>query len=754
MQANNRHEDAVIPESGRFLLRLERGHKGVSHEIVAGSAGPLWTRILDAGWPLAEVKTSLAQHTSSIGQHWVFGGNSSEPTVGIASLGEPGGHYQPYEITLFEASDSMVWMTVKPHDLTIFDILESPLGSALSRVVRSSGSLFFIVSKNDWKPIFLGDVFERTIGLERAELAANPELWWAEVLEEDQSKVEELKSAMEWDGFWSGIIRRRDPNGVIRPLEWHVSKIPYIGNAPTLLLGLIGDATQITQLKDNTSLLHRDLAQSRNQRVEHLLLGIQNSKEGFALTDQQGCFTYMNAKHLEIFGFKDLPEVVGKPWTMLYDQEAIDNIQRVVYPVLQSRGYWTGSINARRRDGAVFSEELTLSMMPDGSIACNCRDRSGEIVLMNKLLHSQQLFRDLADHMPVAVVVRDMDNIYQYVNRAAQTMFPDILKDVIGRSAVEVTPHAVREQIIRADAIVIETKKAHNFEISRRLGGKEITLSVLMFPITSHMGEVVSLCSITIDITAARNYQLETGRALEQKRDLLAMQKEFISLVSHEFRTPLTAMQGAQYLLKQQCSAHGNAKIGRYMQIQGEAIDTLRELVDQVLQLNRIDITGSEVVLVPVRPVGLVQRVIDLMNDASDSPRIICRVDLPMEYEVSLNAELYRSALENLISNGLKYSPAGSIVSVGLSRNATQFLTTVSDHGRGIPAAEQCNLFQTFFRASNVGPISGTGLGLAIVKRAVDAHGGTVTYKSRLNEGSTFQISMPALPAPTVDFHE
>ena len=87
----------------------------------------------------------------------------------------------------------------------------------------------------------------------------------------------------------------------------------------------------------------------------------------------------MNAEHLRIFGFKELSEVIGQPWTILYKPEQQALITQNVFPKLIQDGYWTGHAEAQRVDGSVFSEDLTLSMLADGSITCSCRDRTVEV---------------------------------------------------------------------------------------------------------------------------------------------------------------------------------------------------------------------------------------------------------------------------------------------------------------------------------------------------------------------------------------
>ncbi|MFM1851837.1 MAG: hypothetical protein RIS54_1521 [Verrucomicrobiota bacterium] len=746
--ASNSNSNPPFAAGGteRLMLRFTRSREGVKFSAVCGDPSP-FAPLLDAGWPLALLARSIPEHSGKVGCHWIFGGNGTSEGDAVVTLPPDLGFVGTLRVSVFNANQDEAYLTIRFFSLTIFEVLQSPLGEGLRKVVSSSGQAFFVVRRSDWWPVFVGDFMKRLTGLSLAELRADPNLWWKGVVPEDMARVQDMMQAADREGFWSGLIRRRDGSGVVRQLEMHVARLAanQLG-APEALVGVIGDATEISKLKDEVSLLHRGLAEQRKERVDQLVHGIERSKEGFALTDPEGRFTYMNAEHLRIFGFRDLSEVIGQPWTILYNAEQIEFISREAFPKLASNGFWTGHTQAKRMDGSLFSEDLTLSMLPDGSITCNCRDRTQEVAQAALVAQSEQLFREFVEHMPVAVVIRDADNIYRYINGAAKRLIPGLLSDAIGRSADEVLSPGMLAAMHERDEAALAAGGAAVSEIEVDTDeGTKASIELTRFAISDPQGGFSRICTIGTDVTVSRKHQRETSQLVEQQRTLLAMQREFISLVSHEFRTPLAAMQGAHHLLNQRFVelAVDDAKAGRYLELQKASIETLRELVSQVLQLNRIDFMSSEAKLQLESPAAVAELVVRQFNDAMPNPRVTLAIAGVEECKVPLNNGLYRAALENLISNAIKYSPAESKVRVGLRRESGRLCTTVTDNGRGIPEAEQKRLFTNFFRASNVGTIPGTGLGLAIVKRAVDAHGGQVTFATRPNAGSMFQIAIP-----------
>jgi len=109
---------------------------------------------------------------------------------------------------------------------------------------------------------------------------------------------------------------------------------------------------------------------------------------------------------------------------------------------------------------------------------------------------------------------------------------------------------------------------------------------------------------------------------------------------------------------------------------------------------------------------------------------------MPLDYH------LMRQIISNLLDNAIKYSPAGSTITVKLERKDKDVVTTITDHGIGIPDEAQTTVFDPFERAGNVGSISGSGLGLSIVKQAVEMHGGSITFNSKVGEGTTFVLTL------------
>jgi signal transduction histidine kinase len=240
----------------------------------------------------------------------------------------------------------------------------------------------------------------------------------------------------------------------------------------------------------------------------------------------------------------------------------------------------------------------------------------------------------------------------------------------------------------------------------------------------------------------------------ERRRELLEIQREFISMVSHEFRTPLTTIQGAHFLLEKLLteSANPNRSVTenaeKWLNAQALGLKTLNKLIDQVLMLTRIEHMTGEALLEQLSPATLLTDTVARFNDSVDRPRVVLHNDVTTGFTAFMEPGLVKAAAENLISNGLKYSGPDKPVQVRVYTEPEGWAVEVVDQGRGIPKEDQAKLFRPFFRASNVGTVPGTGLGLAIVRHAVDFHTGRVEFESSEKAGTRFRLHFPGTVRP------
>ena len=230
----------------------------------------------------------------------------------------------------------------------------------------------------------------------------------------------------------------------------------------------------------------------------------------------------------------------------------------------------------------------------------------------------------------------------------------------------------------------------------------------------------------------------------ERLQELDRLKDQFVSTVSHELRTPLAAVVGYLELVREGEAGELNEVQARFLGIVNRNADRLSTLVDDILEIARMDAEGLTLALGPVDVTRLAADEIESSRASAGQKGVDVRFEAP-DGPLVLQADPRRLAevLGNLLSNAIKFTPEGGSVTVSVDRQGERVVLEVADTGVGIPADEVDKLFERFFRASTAATIRGTGLGLSIAKSIVEAHGGTLAVRSTVGVGTTFTLALP-----------
>ena len=255
-----------------------------------------------------------------------------------------------------------------------------------------------------------------------------------------------------------------------------------------------------------------------------------------------------------------------------------------------------------------------------------------------------------------------------------------------------------------------------------------------------------------VDLSAEKKAEKDMLIALDKARELSELKTRFVSMTSHEFRTPLATILSSAELLEHysdKFDAQEKLELLREIQV---ATKRMGRMLEDVLTIGKVDagrmefdpqaLNLDDFCRKMLAEVGMVAGAAHRMRfELGCDPALFAR-------GAKLDEKLVRHIVTNLLTNACKYTPAGGLVTLQLAQSpldapAKVMTLTVSDSGIGIPTDDQPRLFESFHRAHNVGNIPGTGLGLAIVKRSVDLHGGTIAVTSAEGQGSTFTVQLP-----------
>ena len=718
----------------------------VSSVLLAGSPA-------EPGQAFPEVNRQVRLAHGPLSEHWAFGGDRDADMEDLVVLSRRGAASTRVEFRVHvlrsEVEPDAAIVVLRP------EVKAGPQGAEaldcpMCRVMDATKGLWSLAgccrylyetnAEGDLRLHVIEGPLALIYGVGRDELEVPSfSLFLRNIIPEDRPFPAAVQRILEESGSWSGSYRVKGSDGNIRHVRHFAVRHAHQGSV--FVSGLMLDESAAAYAREEASVFK---------------LSVENSREGFAITDPKGRFTYLNQEHARLFGYRDAGELLGKEWSLLYRPAEIEFIVERVHQELDVAGFWHGHVLALRKDGTTFQQDVTVSRVANGGFVCICRDRTRELQISARLEESETMLRTLFDALPMGIVIRDEHGTRQFANGF---MFREDGLGAGGTPSADWTEGAdewERKQV-EADAKVLKTGKSCEFVVESVMATQRRWFRFIVFLVPASAGGVRRIGSLVMDITRQKKFEQETHVLAERRREFLEMQREFISMVSHEFRTPLTTIQGAQFLLQKLFKqAVGLSRPvlesgEKWLGLQDSALATLNKLVDQVLMLNRIEHMTGEASLDRLSPKEVISETVARFNDSMDNPRVELRNEVPPGFLASMDPGLVKAAAENLISNGLKYSGLEKPVRVRVYAEKGGWAVDVADSGRGIPPADQASLFRPFFRAGNVGTVPGTGLGLAIVQRAVSFHGGRVAFESKEALGTTFTLHFPGAAHPPRD---
>jgi signal transduction histidine kinase len=250
------------------------------------------------------------------------------------------------------------------------------------------------------------------------------------------------------------------------------------------------------------------------------------------------------------------------------------------------------------------------------------------------------------------------------------------------------------------------------------------------------------------EATERRLREIELVKALQHERELRDLKSKFVSMVSHEFRTPLATILSSTEFIKAYGKANPDKQQKHFDRIQS-SVGNMTRLLEDVLLIGKTEANRLEFNPAPMQIDTFCKEIADEIQSSASEKHVIIFRSQGEPTTVIADARLLRLLVNNLLSNAVKYSPKGGQVVFTLVCEANRFLMRVKDSGIGIPEQDQARLFETFQRASNVSTISGTGLGLYITRMVVELHSGSISFKSAEGSGTTFTVILPTNPEPT-----
>jgi PAS domain S-box-containing protein len=397
------------------------------------------------------------------------------------------------------------------------------------------------------------------------------------------------------------------------------------------------------------------------------------------------------------------------------------------------------------------SQSLAITVDQLGNQIKETERKDAELERVNNFLNN------IWNHAGAIIFVCDNDGLIQFFNPAAEKGLGYTADEVVGKMPLT-SFHQAEELACKANELTQITGKnvASGFEVftiaSRlslgnnqewnylRKDGSTFFVSLNVTPLKDTQNNISSYLGIAIDISEKKKAESELLAALDKEKELNELKSRFVSMASHEFRTPLSAVLSSAYLLSKYVKTEDQPQREKHIQRIVSSVTSLTEILNDFLSVGKIE-EGQ------VHARYVAYDIKEQMNEVIQSVQHLLKKEQELLYThagkdatVLLDPSMMKHIVINLLSNAIKFSNESSAININTAIEGNIFRLSVKDSGIGIPAEEKESLFKRFFRSSNVTNIQGTGLGLHIVGKYVEIMNGNIECESTLGEGTKFTI--------------
>lgn len=358
----------------------------------------------------------------------------------------------------------------------------------------------------------------------------------------------------------------------------------------------------------------------------------------------------------------------------------------------------------------------------------------------DRALASESLFAAIARNFPKGIIMV-FDQALQYLHLQGEELDRMALEswDFDGMSLGD-TPGLTPAQVADLAAKIGLTLQGRHLSFEFPVGENTYAVNSSPLPLREGMGSALLVFS---NVTEHKKAEEELLRALQIEQELNELKSRFISMASHEFRTPLSAIHSSAILIGKQNEPGKEEKRLRYLNQIKNNVRNLVVILNDFLSLSRLEEGKMRCDAVSFDLLELIRSVLEELESSLKVGQHFVEEVALASLMVTLDPKLMRHILVNLLSNAIKYSDENQVIFIHIHCEGDFVTISVKDQGMGIPEGEQGQLFQRFFRAANAMNIPGTGLGLHIVKQYTELMGGSISFQSRLHEGSTFHLHLP-----------
>ena len=527
-------------------------------------------------------------------------------------------------------------------------------------------------------------------------------------------------------------IRIQLPDGQVRWLDIGVTIVPWEGETATLTF--FSDVTERKALENRLT----NTLQERETILESSIVGI-------AFLTPNGRLRWANRAMLDIFGTQPgdpLPETLEPVYP---SREAYLRVGGEVAACIARGESYQTELLMRRLDGRMLWVSLSGKAVSPRDLGqgtvWGMMDISRRKELEDALARTSSEREAILNTALVGItynvrrrIVWANDKCAEMTGYSPSALIGQDGSLLLGEGATRASDTAAAEEALRQHGQFSAERQL------RRQDGSSFW-ALLAGRCVSHGDPDAGVIWTLLDITERKQAEEGIRTALAQQRELNELRSRFVAMTSHEFRTPLATILSSAELLRVYGDRMEAGERDELLLSIEAGVQRMTRMLDRVLTIGKTD---ADMLECQPRELDLRALCHTLVDEArSQHPHAGSEVCLSMDDAVArgcFDEKLLRHIFSNLLSNALKYSPAGGQVDWTVRREGDRVRFEVQDQGIGIPPDEIAHLFESFHRASNVGDIQGTGLGLAIVKKSVDLHQGQIDVHSTVGQGTRFSV--------------
>ncbi len=494
------------------------------------------------------------------------------------------------------------------------------------------------------------------------------------------------------------------------------------------------------------------------ENLTQVLLDVVGQSALIAMTDVQGNILYVNDKFAEVSGYKR-EELLGQNHRILKSGFHPPEFYEDMWATISRGKLWRGEVKNRAKDGSYYWVDTSISPIFNAQgkidrymavrfLITERKDleesRAAIMNILDDVEHekerSERLSQELAryklavDSANDQIILTDAEGTILYANKALEKLSGYSVEEVLGTKAGTKWGGQMDKSVYQdLWKTIKKEKKAYTGELKNRNKNGEFYDALLSIsPMLDRNGEVSFFVGIERDIT--------------KEKTVDRMKTEFLSLASHQLRTPLSATRWF-------CEMLLIGDMGQLTEPQKDVIKDMYEsnshmieLVNTLLNISRIESGRIVIEPEPTQLNKLIQDVLKEIQPQMDAKKQHCEVKVSREIKkTNLDPKLIREVYKNLLTNASKYSPEKGKITVQVEVKGETILSTILDNGYGIPEKDKARIFKKFFRADNIisKQVEGNGLGLYLVKAIVESSGGEIWFESKEKKGTKFFFTLP-----------